>query len=100
MGVDRLAVYVSGRGPAWYAATSPGASRSRREVLRELLAALAALGERAGTGQPPRIAVPALGDHALADQLLVLGHELAAAPGFPAVSADLDRLVAAARTRL
>jgi hypothetical protein len=96
--LDRLAGYVSGRSQAWYAATAPGAAQHRRGVLRELVLGLAALGGSAGTGQPPGAVPPTLGDHALADQLLVLGQELDLAPRD--VAAEVGRLEAAARSRL
>lgn len=77
--VERLADRLAGVTPAWYAA-HPTGSLSRAQVLRGLVFELARLGEDAGTGQPPGAQPPALGDHALADQLLVLAHELAIAP--------------------
>jgi hypothetical protein len=77
--VARVADRLAAATPAWFAGRPHGAG-SRAEVLRALVADLAALGCAAGTGQPAGAVVPVLGDHALADQLLVLTAELLAAP--------------------
>lgn len=93
--VDRLAGATTG----WYAGR-PDRTVSRAELLRELVAQLAAFGARAGTGQPDDAAPAALGDHALGDQVTLLAHEVAAAPRGADVVADAAAAVRAARDRL
>ncbi len=92
--VGRLEHLLRGRGPGWYVAHA-GDDRSRAEVLRALVATLARLGAEAGSGQPPRATAPVLGDHALADQLRLLAHEIVIAPGGARVN---DAALAQVRT--
>lgn len=92
--VRRLADRLAGATSAWYAARPHGAA-ARAELLRALVLDLAALGVRAGTGQPPDAVPPDLGHHALADQLVVLAHELTTAP---AAAAVLPEAIATVRT--
>lgn len=93
--VDRLAGVTTG----WYAGR-PDRTVSRAQVLRGLVAQLAALGARAGTGQPADAVPPVLGDHALGHQITVLAHEIAAAPRGADVVAEARAAVRAARDRL
>ncbi len=95
----RLARFLAGRGPAWYAATTAD-GRTRAEVLRALTVELARLGAAAGTGQPTGAHPPVLADHALADQVLVLAAELDTAPRAAEVAAAAAGAVRAARALL
>jgi hypothetical protein len=61
----------------WAAAGSAG--RSRSDCAHDLAVTLAALGRLAGNGAPSQ-APPEVQPYAIADQLLVLGQELANAP--------------------
>lgn len=97
--VERLTARLAGATPAWYAA-HPAGSRSRAQVLWDLVSELAQLGADAGTGQPPGAEPPPLGEHALADQLLVLTQELTTAPRAAQVAEAALTVVRAARDRL
>ncbi|HSP38639.1 MAG TPA: hypothetical protein VLR26_12880 [Frankiaceae bacterium] len=82
----------------WSSQASDG--RSRADVGYALILDLAVLGARAGSGAPPSLRPPRLGDHVLADQLLVLGSELVAAPRADDVAADAAAAVRATRRLL
>jgi hypothetical protein len=82
----------------WAARTADG--RTRDEVVFALVVDLAELGRRAGSGAPADARVPQLGAHALADQLVVLGSELVAAPDAHAVVARARDALEAARRLL
>jgi hypothetical protein len=73
--VDRLVGRLRAwSGSAWQASVRPGMSRAGRAV--QLVADLADLGRRAGTGAPRGAAPPRLADHALADQVAVVAADL------------------------
>lgn len=109
--IQRLAGFSPTR---WSSTTAGGATRA--EVIWRFAEQLAAAGWRAGTGAPqpaapqPGAPVPAArwdspdlplvrpGDHALADVVAVLGHELLSAPAVDDVAPALLAAVLAART--
>lgn len=97
--VRRLVHRLAGAPAGWYAGC-PDHTASRAEVLRGLVASLARLGARAGTGQPPDAVPAVLGDHALGDQISLLAHEIAVAPHGTDVIAAARAAVRAARDRL
>ena len=70
---------------------------TRADAAAALVRQLAELGRRAGSGAPPGMLPPRLGDHALADQLAVVGEDLLASPGVDAVA--VEALDAVTRTR-
>ena len=82
------------------AGTALGAQPTRGDVAAALVVRLAELGRQAGTGASEGVRPPRLGDHALADQLAVVGDDLLAAPGLPEVAAAALAAVVRARTAL
>ncbi len=74
----------------WRASSRGG--RVREEVAYDLAVTLADLARRAGNGAPP-IAPPLLAAHAIADQLVVLGAELLAAPEAAALAEEATAAV-------
>lgn len=97
--VRRLVERLAGSSGTWYAAR-PDGTATRAELLRALVLELAALGVRAGTGQPPEARPGNLGNHALGDQLTLLAHEVAAAPHAADVLPDAVAAVRDVRRRL
>ena len=82
--VERLAERLAGVNPGWYAAGAGGrngAVKTRADVLRALVHALAQIGQQAGTGAPAGTVPRDVGVHALADQIKVLAADISAAPG-------------------
>ncbi|HEX7355369.1 MAG TPA: hypothetical protein VF288_11120 [Mycobacteriales bacterium] len=96
---ERLVRRLGGATTAWYAAR-PDRRTSRAEMLRRLVADLAALGVRAGTGQPADAAPRVLGNHALGDQITLLTREIVTAPAGPTVAAAATAAIRAVRDRL